>query len=82
MLAYDMFVYRIKKYIGSYYMVLGGADAICFTAGIGENNTVLVDQIKKDISSVISKKTRVMTVKTDEELMIADLTYGLVKDPK
>ena len=37
-LALDMFRYQIAKYIGSYYVALGGCDAIVFTAGIGENN--------------------------------------------
>ncbi len=36
-LALSMFAYTIKKYIGSYSAVLEGADAIVFTAGIGEN---------------------------------------------
>lgn len=37
-LAYDMYAYRIKKYIGSYTAALGGLDAIIFTAGVGEND--------------------------------------------
>ena len=36
--ALDMSAYRIKQYIGSYASVLGGLDAIVFTAGIGENS--------------------------------------------
>ena len=36
-LAFDMYCDRIKKYIGQYLAVLDGADAIVFTAGIGEN---------------------------------------------
>ena len=36
-LAIDMFCYRLKKYIGAYYAVLGRVDAIVFTGGIGEN---------------------------------------------
>jgi len=36
-LALDMYAYRVKKYIGSYSAVLGGADIIIFTGGIGEN---------------------------------------------
>lgn len=36
-LALDVFVYRIKKYIGAYMAVLGRVDAIVFTGGIGEN---------------------------------------------
>ncbi|UXP32473.1 acetate kinase [Reichenbachiella agarivorans] len=37
-LALKMYSYRIKKYIGSYMAVLGGLDAIVFTAGVGEND--------------------------------------------
>lgn len=36
-LAFDMMVYRLKKYIGSYYAILRRVDAIIFTGGIGEN---------------------------------------------
>ena len=36
-LALDMLIYRVKKYIGAYMAVLGGADAIVFTGGIGEH---------------------------------------------
>lgn len=37
-MAYEMYAYRIKKYIGSYAAVLNGADAIVFTGGVGEND--------------------------------------------
>jgi acetate kinase len=37
-LAFDIFCYRIKKYIGTYTAVLGRLDAIVFTGGIGENS--------------------------------------------
>jgi len=37
-LAVDIFCYRIKKYIGAYAAVMGGLDAVVFTAGIGEND--------------------------------------------
>ena len=40
-LALDMFVHRVKKYIGAYTAVLGTVDAIAFTAGIGENDAVI-----------------------------------------
>ncbi|MFA6469241.1 MAG: acetate kinase [Bacteroidota bacterium] len=36
-LAFDVFCYRVKKYIGSYVAALGGLDALVFTGGIGEN---------------------------------------------
>lgn len=37
-LATEIFIYRLKKYIGAYMAVLGRVDAIIFTAGIGEND--------------------------------------------
>ena len=37
LLAVDMVVHRIKKYIGAYHAVIGGAHAVVFTGGIGEN---------------------------------------------
>lgn len=37
-LAMNVYTYRIKKYIGSYYAALGRVDAIVFTAGIGEHS--------------------------------------------
>jgi acetate kinase len=36
-LAIEMYCYRIKKYIGAYYAVLGRVDALVFTGGVGEN---------------------------------------------
>jgi acetate kinase len=38
-MAYDLYAYRIKKYIGAYAAVLNGLDAIVFTAGVGENDS-------------------------------------------
>ena len=40
-LAIDMVCYRIKKYIGAYYAVLGRLDALVFTAGIGEKSPLI-----------------------------------------
>lgn len=36
-LAFDIYIHRLKKYIGAYYAVLGKVDAVAFTAGVGEN---------------------------------------------
>src|SRR6478609_10921965 len=38
-LAIDIFCYRARKYIGSYLAAMGGADALIFTGGIGENSS-------------------------------------------
>jgi acetate kinase len=37
-LAIDIFCYRVRKYIGAFLAAMGGADAIVFTGGIGENS--------------------------------------------
>ncbi|MVN74717.1 acetate/propionate family kinase [Hymenobacter sp. HMF4947] len=40
-LAYDLYAYRIRQYIGAYAAVLNGLDAIVFTAGVGENDALV-----------------------------------------
>jgi acetate kinase len=37
--AFEIFTYRVKKYIGAYAAVMGGLDAVIFTGGIGENSS-------------------------------------------
>lgn len=48
--AIDLFCYRIIKYLGAYIAVLGGCDAIIFSAGIGENapmiRKLIIDQMR------------------------------------
>ena len=48
-LALDMNAYRIKKYIGAYTAAMNGLDAIVFTAGIGENSTLLRSMVCSDM---------------------------------
>ena len=78
-LAYEVFVHRIKKYIGAYLFILGGADAICLTGGIGENSQRVIDGLRRDVSKFLRKKTKVLVIPTDEELMIAHLALETVK---
>ena len=44
-LALDMFAYRVAKYAGAYAAVLGGVDALTFTAGIGEHSATMRSKI-------------------------------------
>ena len=44
-LAFDMFAYQIRKYIGSYSVVMEGLDCIVFTGGIGENGPVIREAV-------------------------------------
>ena len=49
-LAGDMLVYQIKKYIGSYAAAMNGLDAVLFTGGIGENATDVREKVCADMS--------------------------------
>lgn len=49
-LALEMLAYRIRKYIGSYVAALDGVDAICFTAGIGENTPELRELVLENMN--------------------------------
>lgn len=40
-LAYDVYIHRLRKYIGAYLAVLGTTDVITFTAGVGENDAAV-----------------------------------------
>ncbi|PIS05453.1 MAG: acetate kinase [Candidatus Buchananbacteria bacterium CG10_big_fil_rev_8_21_14_0_10_42_9] len=70
-LALNIFVYTIVRYIGQYATVMGGVDAVIFTAGIGERNA--------DVRRLIQSKLRfirpykVLTIPTNEGLMMAQL---------
>lgn len=59
-LALDMFAYSVKRYIGTYAAVMGGVDAIVFTAGIGENTAMM--------RAAITDGLEFMGIKVDPEL--------------
>ena len=48
-LALDMYFYRIKKYIGAYAAAMGGVDIIVFTAGVGENQAGMREEVCKGL---------------------------------
>jgi acetate kinase len=48
-LAVEIFCYRVRKYIGAYLAVLGGADALVFTGGIGENSAEIRARVLRDL---------------------------------
>ena len=51
-LAIKMFVRRVIKYIGAYYVLLGGADALVFTGGIGEYSLPIRQRIMEGLSAL------------------------------
>lgn len=62
-LCYEMYSYRIRKYIGAYIAILNGIDAIIFTAGLGENDVLTRSYACKDLDA--------MGIRLNEELNIA-----------
>ncbi len=76
-LAFDVFVYSIQKYIGSYFAILGGCDVLVFTGAIGFGSKLIRDAICKDLN--ILKKTKILAIETDEELAIAKKLLNLSK---
>lgn len=100
-LAFDIYCYRLKKYIGAYAAAMGGTDCIVFTAGIGQNSPEVREEscrglgymgvsvnpdknnqalsVEADISSDDSR-VRVLTIPTNEELVIAMDTEEIVEN--
>lgn len=103
-LAISMYTNKIVDYIAKYYVKLGGrVDAICFTAGGGENDDIIRREVLKKlfplgitldeeknketivrlgVEGLISgddSSVPVYVLATDEELMIARDTYGIVE---
>ncbi|MDR0710939.1 MAG: acetate kinase [Prevotellaceae bacterium] len=98
-LALDMFVYRVRKFIGAHVAAMGKVDIIVFTGGVGENDDLVranvcnnLDYLGVEFDSaanaglkgkdmLISKpssKVKIMTVATNEELVIAMDTMNIV----
>ncbi|HEX2214833.1 MAG TPA: acetate kinase, partial [Mycobacterium sp.] len=59
-LAYDVYIHRLRKYVGAYLAVLGAADVITFTAGVGENDS----DVRRDVLSGLG----VFGIEIDEHL--------------
>lgn len=68
LLALDMFVYRIRKYIGAYIAILGGVDAIIMTGAIGSGSEYIRNRVSSGLD--IFGDFKFLTVPTDEEAMI------------
>jgi acetate kinase len=51
-LAHDVYCYRVKKYIGSYFAVLNGLDVLIFTGGVGERMPIMRAQVCKDLEAL------------------------------
>lgn len=93
-LAIDVFTEGVRKYIGAYAAVLGGVDALCFTAGIGENDSetrkeicegleflgIALDENKNRLSEyeIGAGRVKVFVIPADEETVVARSAYELL----
>jgi len=68
-LALEIYCYRIKKYIGAYFAILGGLDALIFTGAIGYGSRIIRNMVTKDLS--VLKRVKILSIESNEELMIA-----------
>jgi acetate kinase len=77
-LAFDMFVHILRKYIGAYFFALGGADAVIFTGGIGENSPEVREAVFNNLENIgfmIDKKAN-LSVKGSKTGFINDDASG------
>lgn len=72
-LALNMFYYSVKKYIGSYIAAMNGADAIVFTAGVGENGPETRSACLKDLDCFgIELDEQLNTVRGEKRIISTD----------
>jgi acetate kinase len=71
-LAFDIYIHRLKKYIGAYYAVLGRVDAIAFTAGVGENAAPVREAAVADLEPLgLAVDDALNAVRSDEPRLIS-----------
>lgn len=74
-LALDVFVNRVKKYIGAYTVLMGHVDAIVFTAGIGENSVEIRDKVCKGLNNLgIELDEEKNNIRGEEALVSKDIS--------
>ncbi len=70
-LALEMLAYRVALYIGGYNTVIGGADAIIMTGGIGENSSEVRERILKRLGALGIKIDKKANAKRGETIVIS-----------
>ncbi|MFH8408675.1 acetate kinase [Streptomyces sp. NPDC018019] len=71
-LAFDIYIHRLKKYIGAYSAVLGRVDAVAFTAGVGENAAPVREAAVKGLEELgLAVDADLNAVRSDEARLIS-----------
>jgi acetate kinase len=66
-IAFDIFCYQVKKYIGSYVAAMGGVDVVVFTGGIGENSPLVRKSVCEDMEFMGIKLDESKNVSKEKE---------------
>ena len=77
-LTFDMFIHRIKKYIGAYAAILGSVNLLVFTGQVGAGDPLTRKKVTDKLK--ILEKTKVVVVEPHEELAIARLIKQINTD--
>lgn len=70
--AMEVFIHSVIKYIGAYTAEMNGVDAICFTAGVGENSPIIRDRILSHLAYMHITIDEVANHKRGEEIVISN----------
>ena len=73
-LSLDVFAAGIVKYIGAFYMEMGGLDILLFTGGIGENSDV--------VRRLVCARLHALNIRIDEEKNLATRGEGVISTPE
>lgn len=78
-LAFDIYTHRLVREIGSMLAVLGGADALVFTGGVGENCAPLRQKVTQQLGFL--PNLQVLVIHAEEEWEIARQCFELIEPP-
>jgi len=70
-LTLDAFEYRVAKYIGAYVAAMNGVDAVCFTAGLGENGSITRERICSYLGYLGIELDKEANAKRGEDIVIS-----------
>ncbi|OGD66306.1 hypothetical protein A3F08_02180 [Candidatus Berkelbacteria bacterium RIFCSPHIGHO2_12_FULL_36_9] len=70
-LAIEMYCYKVQKFIGAYFAILGGCDVLVFTGAIGYGSNYIRNKITEPLQHMLGQ-TKIEYIETDEETQIAE----------
>ncbi len=73
-LAIDVYIHRLVKYIGGYTAILGGLDALVFTAGVGENSDVIRELVTTPFAFLGLKICPQRNAERDRDQRVVDIS--------